>query len=78
MKIYQVSPWEVVIEEQPPRDVRAQRVRLLTEGQIEPLEVLVQRTPTRHYILDHDGWCYAAAQVAAARELGWETILVTY
>lgn len=78
MKIYQVSPWDVVIDERHPRDVRFQRARLEAEGQIEPIEVLVQRTPKRHYLVDPDAWVYAADQVAAARELEWKTILVTY
>ncbi len=82
--IYQVSPWHVEVHDglrgPSPRDVRTQRERLENEGQIEPLEVRpMQQDHARYpYLLRSDGWFYAEAQVAAARELGWPTILVTY
>lgn len=81
--IYQVDPWLVDLQDTIPhrRDVRYQLDRLNKEGQIEPVEVRMHATenlfPGR-YTLDPDGWTYANAQVQAARELEWKTILVTY
>jgi hypothetical protein len=80
--IYQVDPWLVDLGNYVPsgRDVRNQIDRLVNEGQIEPIEVrLYANGPAvRKYTLDPDGWFYAGAQIAAARELRWPTILVTY
>jgi hypothetical protein len=55
-----------------PGEVRRQRERLENEGQIEPIEV------TPDFVITEDAWVYSGAQVAAAIELGWDTILVTY
>jgi hypothetical protein len=55
-----------------PSEVRRQRERLEREGQIEPIEV----TPS--LVITDDAWVYSGAQVAAAIELGWDTVLVTY
>jgi hypothetical protein len=80
--IQQVCPWTVQIGKQQPADVLLQRGRLQREGQIEPIAVVaVTNCHTRRcgctvLIPDPDGWCYAEAQVAAARDLGWPTILI--
>jgi hypothetical protein len=72
MMIHLVSPHCVRLDETPhARDVAAQKRRLETEGQIEPVLVRRGMVPVL------DNWFYAPAQVVAARELGWETILVT-
>jgi ParB-like chromosome segregation protein Spo0J len=73
-QIYLVNPHDVEISPVYPRDVRKQMERLKTEGQIEP--ILVSRPP--RMIPSRDNWVYSHEQVAAARELGWPTILVTY
>lgn len=71
--IFQVSPHEVVIKSQPSRrDVKRQTERLLQEGQIEPILLHEDNT------INAANWPYADAQVIAARELEWPTILVTY
>jgi hypothetical protein len=71
-QIYQVSPHDVKIGKPFRRDVERQRERLEREGQIEPIEVMPDMTvPT-------SAWFYSEAQVQAARDLGWATILVTY
>jgi len=83
MEIYHVdpstvrmrSPYKVVTE----RDWRHQAERLQAEGQIEPIEVIdLGEKWERRYKVAPDAWTYAEAQVIAAMELGWETILVTY
>jgi hypothetical protein len=85
MEIYHVSPYQVLLldGDVDARDVKRQRERLETEGQIEPIEViqvpvdvLADPAPLT-YTLAPYGWVYASAQVAAARELGWPTILIT-
>jgi hypothetical protein len=72
-QIYQIDPKTVksptIIY---PGEVRRQRERLENEGQIEPIEV------TPNLVITEDAWVYSGAQVAAAIELGWDTILVTY
>jgi hypothetical protein len=55
-----------------PGEVRRQKERLQAEGQIEPIEV------TPDLVITEDAWAYAGAQVTAAIELDWDTILVTY
>ena len=81
-QIYQVDPWTVDTGNSiSARDIRQQAARLAAEGQIEPIEVVPATTVPFsgiHYALRPDGWVYAGAQVAAARELKWLTILVTY
>jgi hypothetical protein len=74
VEIYHVSPHAVNLGGYVPlpRDVRMQKARLESEGQIEPIQLLANGQP------DLDEWCYAREQVVAARELGWTTILVTY
>jgi hypothetical protein len=79
--IHQVDPWDVRLDDQPTgRDVKVQLERLLAEGQIEPIEVVLfaSTSPRGKYTLDPGGWVYAGAQIAAARELKWPTVLVTY
>jgi hypothetical protein len=70
--IYPVDPRAIKTPPQHPREIRQQRERLEAEGQIEPIEVNADLT------LDPDGWVYAGAQIAAAIELEWPTVLVTY
>ena len=86
MEIYQVDPAQVrrrrskmgmhVSES----SWRYQAQRLETEGQIEPIEVVHDDDPDAlfPYMIKHDAWVYAEAQVIAAIELNWPTILVTY
>jgi hypothetical protein len=72
--IAHVSPWDVTVPGDTPRgDVARQRARLEDEGQIEP--IVVRRATGQP---DPDEWPYAGAQVIAARELDWPTILVVY
>jgi hypothetical protein len=71
-RIYQVDPKTVITGKVYPSDVRRQKERLEHEGQIEPIEVDV------NLVIRTDAWFYSGAQVAAAIELGWNTILVTY
>lgn len=74
MRIYQVDPHTLRLHDTPPpRDVARQKERLVAEGQIEPI-VINPRT----LLADLDQWAYADAQIAAARELGWSSVLVTY
>jgi hypothetical protein len=78
--IYRVNPWDIDLSNEPQigREVRTQINRLLAEGQIEPIEVIRNPLAIRKLALAPDGWVYAAAQIQAARELQWPTILVTY
>lgn len=72
--IYYVNPNAIQIHDEPSlRDVRKQKERLQKEGQIEPLEVTGP-----NLFLRQACWPYASAQVVAARELAWPTLLVTY
>lgn len=56
------------------RNVEKQKERLETEGQIEPIQV--KRLGDK-YIVQEEAWVYTEAQVQAAIELKWETILAT-
>jgi len=50
----------------------------VAEGQIEPIEVVdLGEDGIFRYRVAQDAWAYAEAQVIAAMELGWKTILVT-
>lgn len=71
-QIYQVDPKKVTTGKVYPNDVRQQKARLQEEGQIEPIET------TPDLVIRTDAWFYSGAQVQAAIELGWPTILVTY
>jgi hypothetical protein len=74
MRIYQVNPANINLHEVPSaRDVAHQKRRLLAEGQIEPITI----SPVT-MLANLDQCAYADAQVTAARELGWSTLLVTY
>lgn len=76
MEIYQVDPRTINLSKSPsPRDVAHQRTRLVAEGQIEP--ILLNPT-TMSPSTGPRGWIYADAQILAARELAWPTLLVTY
>lgn len=83
MDIYQVDPSTVgrrsptwTVSE---RDWRHQADRLESEGQIEPIEVVDQGEDSLiRYRIAEDAWAYAEAQVIAAIELRWPTILVTH
>lgn len=72
--IYQVNPNEVAITDPYPRDVARQKARLETEGMIEPLVATFEHGMWR---VDNSDWPYATAQVQAARELDWPTIILT-
>jgi hypothetical protein len=80
--IYQVDPWTVDTGRSwSKKDIDTQIARLQAEGQIEPIEVVsVTTVPFSglNWEPAPDGWFYAGAQVAAARQLKWPTILVTY
>lgn len=77
MKIYQVSPHHVkVLKLWSKRHVDYQKDRLEKEGQIEPIHVVIVHD--EHYYVSPEEWAYSEAQVLAARELEWPTILVTY
>lgn len=87
MEIYHVDPAEVRSRSSrsasdmrvSERDWRYQANRLTREGQIEPIEVEPQGDDSLFkYRIKEDAWSYAEAQVIAAIELGWPTILVTY
>jgi hypothetical protein len=71
-QIYQVNPRHIKIGPTYANDVRRQKERLEKEGQIEPIEVLPDLT------VHPEAWAYSEAQIQAARDLGWDTILVTY
>ena len=79
MDIYRVSPESVKLPRIPgERGVLHQMVRLMQEGQIEPL---VCKLVESDIWLDPDHpdyWHYAPEQVVAAIALKWDTILVTY
>lgn len=76
MQIYPVDPRTITLTEIPSkREIRGQVRRLEVEGQIEPIAV------TPELVIDKahpDYWVYSSAQVMAAIELNWSTILVTY
>jgi hypothetical protein len=74
MGIHAVDPLTVSIGDVYPSDVRTQVQRLTEEGQIEPILV----SPPPLMVPSKDAWAYSHEQVAAARALGWPTILVTY
>jgi hypothetical protein len=80
VEIYQVNPKDVEIcRPVSARDIKHQMVRLSEEGQIEPIVVEELERDGQLKVRDLlDDWIYASAQVIAARELEWETILVTY
>jgi hypothetical protein len=65
-------------------DWRYQAERLENEGQIEPIEVVIETTTetkqatVRTFRVAPAAWVYAEAQIVAAMELGWPTLLVTY
>jgi hypothetical protein len=68
--IEQWSPFVIELHDTPfARDVAVQRTRLEQEGQIEPLVL-------RNGRIDPDNWPYGDAQVVAARQLCWDTLLV--
>lgn len=74
MEIYQVDPNKIRLREIPTeRDIRKQKERLLKEGQIEPITV---NGPD--LFIPHEAWLYSEAQVIAAIQLEWPTLLVTY
>jgi len=80
VEIYHVDPSTIVYRRDvtllTPGDIDRQKVRLVKEGQIEPIEVY--RTAGDRLRITTDAWHYAEAQVAAAVELGWDDFLVTY
>jgi hypothetical protein len=89
MEIYHVDPAEVRCRasrastdkfQVSERDWKAQAARLLIEGQIEPIEVVKHEEDESlfKFRIREDAWHYAEAQVIAAIELEWPTILVTY
>jgi hypothetical protein len=86
MQIYQVNPHDVEpCRPATVKEIEAQKQRLEYEGQIEPIVVVhlgtdyTRVTDTLLRVRDRmDDWLYASAQVLAARELDWPTILVTY
>jgi hypothetical protein len=83
MQIYEVDPKEVeTCRPASSREIRNQMDRLEVEGQIEPLVVEIIGEKDGKKLLKirdtFDDWIYGSAQVIAARELEWPTILVTY
>jgi hypothetical protein len=84
MQIYQVDPQDVdPCRPATVREIKTQMIRLLDEGQIEPITVdhyadRLDGTPLLRVRDKVDDWLYASAQLMAARELHWPTILVTY
>jgi hypothetical protein len=56
------------------RDIAEQVAHLRTRGQVEPIVLENDGSVCE----DREARYYAAAQVMAARQLGWPTILVTY
>jgi len=72
--IFHPSPWDVTVVDMPSRrDIDHQKACLEEEGQIEPIVVDYN---TKQVVLDE--YPYADAQIIAARELGWPTILITF
>ena len=68
-----MAPHDILVHHWPTgREVRVQKERLTEEGQIEPIVLLPDNSP------DLDEYAYAEAQVVAAQELGWSSLLVTY
>lgn len=80
MEIYQVNPKDVEVSRPASaKEIKHQMVRLSEEGQIEPIVVEELERDGQLKVRDLlDDWIYASAQVIAARELEWETTLVTY
>jgi hypothetical protein len=75
-KIYYVDPKEVVIDTWVfKRDIEYQKKRLAKEGQIVPLVCL--KDPDGNWTPDEKDYHSAGALVHAARDLGFETILIT-
>jgi hypothetical protein len=77
-KIHHVNPNDIKFNGFIPnssREVLYQKRRLESEGQIEPLLGEDQGDGT--WTVDNIDWPYQYAQVLAARELEWETLLIT-
>jgi len=80
-RIYEVHPDEIkwrgsMMYGPSRRNITKQMERLQAEGQIEPIQVF---QCVNHGALEvqEDAWAYAEAQVEAAKELNWPTLLVT-
>jgi hypothetical protein len=67
--------WAVGEHEPSRRNIEYQKKRLQTEGQIVPLEVDLNGFDKE--CVDNRYYPYAKALLMAARELKWETVLVT-
>lgn len=75
-KIYYVNPHEVMVTSNyVKRDVLYQKQLLQRQGQIVPL--LCKKNASDDWVVSNKDYPYSGAQVRAARELGWETIIIT-
>jgi hypothetical protein len=75
-QILYVSPHDIVVLSWTfKKDIERQRVRLEKEGQIVPL--VCYKDEDGDWTPDLDHYPYANALVHAARDLGFETILIT-
>lgn len=76
-EIYHVSPFEVAAPGSlHAKDVSRQMLRLESEGQIEPI-LCFKNSRGVWQVDQQNGWVYAREQIMAARQLNWETILIT-
>lgn len=74
-KIVYVDPNKVILEEHTNRRDVGNQVKLLNkQGQIVPL---VAKETTNGWVVNDSDYPYATAQVEAAIELGWSTIILT-
>jgi hypothetical protein len=76
MEIYHVDPKSLTVTDVPSRrDVEKQKHVLLTQGQIVPI---LFNGRTMKPSTSWHGSPYAFAQIVAAQELEWSTIIITY
>lgn len=74
-KIVYIDPNQVILEGEPyKRDVEYQIKLLNKQGQIVPL---VARETSNGWVVNNYDYSHATAQIVAARELEWSTVILT-
>jgi hypothetical protein len=75
-QIVYINPNNVYISKMPHgRDVKSQMALLEKQGQVVPLVAKLHEAGI--WIVDNSDYPWAVAQIMAARELGWSSVILT-